>query len=261
VSGVRLSTVGKLTRKPWYGMWRFIEARFYHGREYTLQVPYGRRVLTPWFNQNGQSEFGAILQAVRSGGAFTQTPDRAYLLYQFVKQCASLPGEMAECGVYKGGSAQLIAAALSQKQASTTLHLFDTFAGVPDFAVPERDYHQAGQYADTSLEAVKQRLREYAEICVFHPGVIPDTLAEVADVQQYSLVNVDVDLQPTNLACCEWFWPRLVPGGVMIFNDYGFYPYRVSTRGTVDAFFAAHQEQPIILPTGQAVVIKMAAGK
>jgi O-methyltransferase len=255
VSSVRLSAVGKLTRKPWYGIWRFIEARFYQGREYTLQVPYGRRVLTPWFNQNGQSDFAAALRTVRSSGAFTQTPDRAYVLYQFVKQCTRLPGEMAECGVYKGGSAQLIAITLA-KQA--TLHLFDTFAGVPDFALPERDYHHPGQYADTSLEAVKQRLREYQESCIFHPGVIPDTFTEVAEVRQYSLVNVDVDLQPTNRACCEWFWPRIVPGGVMIFNDYGFYPYRISTRGTVDEFFAARQEQPIILPTGQAVVIKMA---
>jgi hypothetical protein len=103
---------------------------------------------------------------------------------------------------------------------------------------------------------VGARLSPYRDHCQLHPGFIPDTFSEVATVDQYSLVNIDVDLYPTNAACCEWFWPRMVPGGVLIFNDYGFFPYRKSTRKAVEEYFADRYEQPIVLPTGQAFIIK-----
>jgi hypothetical protein len=253
MAGSRITTIGRILRKAWYWLWRLIESRFYRGKEYTVQVPTGHRVLTPWFNENGGSQFAVALRTARSGGDFALPPDRAYVLHHFIQEAARLDGSMAECGVHQGGSAQFIAASLPR---TIDLHLFDTFEGMPDIAVPERDYHKPGDYADTSVEDVKQRLRDYLHFCKLHPGVIPDTFSEVADVRPYSLVNVDVDLYPTTLACCEWFWPRISAGGVVIFNDYGFYPYRRSTRRAVDEFFADQQDQPLVLPTGQAVVMK-----
>ena len=253
MAGFRTRKIKKAIRSAWYRLWRLIESRFYQGREYTIHVPTGRRVLTPWFDEDGGSNFAAALRTARSGGGFPLPHDRAYVLHHFVQQAAQLDGSMAECGVHQGGSAQLIAASLPR---AVDLHLFDTFAGVPDIAVLERDSHKPGDYADTSVEAVKQRLRAYLHFCKFHPGLIPDTFSEVVGVGSFSLVNVDVDLYPTTLACCEWFWPRIGSGGVMIFNDYGFYPYRNSSRRAVDEFFSDQLERPLVLPTGQAVVFK-----
>ena len=45
-------------------------------------------------------------------------------------------------------------------------------------------------------------------------------------------------------------------GGVILFDDYGFWSYRRAIRAAVDEFFATTEDKPIVLPTAQAVVIK-----
>ncbi len=242
---------------PWYWFWRMIESKIYQGREYSLQVPYGRRSYTPWFQTDETSDFARAWRSVRTTGPITATSDAAYMLYQFAQRSARLPGHMAECGVFRGGSAQLLAWAIESSEARRTrLHLFDTFTGTPDHAVPERDHDLPGYFSETSLEAVQERLRPYAEFCEYHPGLIPETFSDVSHIEPYSLVHVEVDLYQAVIDCCQWFWPRMTPGGVMMFTTYGAYPYRRATRAAVDDFFSAEADKPLVLPTAQAVVIK-----
>lgn len=256
MKGASISKMSRFLRKPWYQFWRLIEKTFYHGRAYTLSVPYGYRVLTPWFDTTSESGFAQAIGAVSASGPLVVSLDRCYILYQFARRSLLLPGHMAECGVYTGGTAHLIAWVLSSSSGSKKLHLFDTFSGMPDTAIPQRDYHSAGDFSRTSVGYVKRRLREYESLCEYHPGLMPETFSEVARVQQYSFVHVDVDIYPSVAACCDWFWQRLSLGGVMVFDDYGHYPYRNAARAAVDQFFANQWEKPIVLPTGQAVAIR-----
>jgi O-methyltransferase len=257
MSGAALPKLNMYLRIPWYKFWKLIERSLYAGRSYTLHIPFGQRVYTPWFEMNPQSEFTRVMQSVRASGPQWYPIDKCYMLYQLARRSQQLPGDMAECGVYKGETAQLLAWILASGNAEASrLHLFDTFAGMPKTCIPDRDYHKPGDFSDTSLGEVQKRLGRHASLCVFHPGVIPKTFAEVADVAQYSFVHVDVDIYPAVRDCCQWFWPRLTPGGVMVFNVYGLYPYRFAERVAVDEFFAKHIEQPIVLPTGQAIVMK-----
>jgi len=252
------SLVQLALRKPWYAFWRLVERRLYRDRSYTLQIPFGQRIFTPWFAAPEVGEFASALAATRHSGPLIVSPDRCYMLYQFCTRAARLwPAmAMAECGVYNGGTAHLLSRVLaSDGFFQGEVHLFDTFAGMPETSQPERDYHQPGDFSDTSLLKVQHRLKEFP-FCTFHVGFMPDTFAEVATIEQYAFVHVDVDIYPSVLACCNWFWPRLCPGGVMVFDDYGFYPYRHAARIAVDEFFSGCTDQPIILPTGQAIVIR-----
>jgi O-methyltransferase len=249
---VKLSRVGRMARKPWFGIWRLIEEALYVGREYTVQVPHGRRVLTPWFDE--ASEFGRIQRSVRNQGG--PSPDSNFMLHQLVRRCLRLPGDMAECGVFRGSSAKVIATTLANRKAPTRLHLFDTFEGTPAVWDPSHDYTRPGTFGDTSLEQVRRCLADHLERCAFYRGIMPDTFAEVPEGAMFSLVNVDVGLYATEKACAEFFWPRLVPGGAMLFGPYGLYPYRRATRRAVDEFFASAAEEPILLPSGQALLIK-----
>jgi hypothetical protein len=242
---------------PWYWFWNTIETKIYEGRDYCLQLPYGRRSYTPWFEMGEASDFTRAWRAVRTAGPITATSDAAFMLYQLARRSVRLPGHMADCGVFRGGSTQLLAWAIESAGADgTRLHLFDTFAGTPSDADPDRDHDLPGYFSETSLELVKERLRCYAHFCDYHPGVIPESFNDVSHIQPYSLVHVEVDLYPAVLECCKWFWPRLTPGGVMIFTTYGAYPYRRSTRAAVDDFFSGVDDKPLVLPTAQAVVIK-----
>jgi O-methyltransferase len=177
---------------------------------------------------------------------------RLYMLAQLARQAAPVPGHVAEVGVYRGGSAKLLAglAAEARKQ----VLLFDTFSGMPD-ADSASDLHRRGDFADTSLESVRAFLSDNPNVA-FHPGLFPDSAAPLAR-ETFSLVHVDVDIYPSVKACCEFFYPRLARGGVLVFDDYGFLPCPGAKRA-VDEFFASTADRPVYLPSGQCAVWRIA---
>lgn len=175
-------------------------------------------------------------------------PSRLHLLYQFALLSAERPGDAAEVGVYRGGTARLLAGALKGK----TLHLFDTFEGMPAVD-PGRDVHRSGDFSDTSAEAVRAFLAP-AGNAVLHPGFFPQTAAGLESAS-FCFVHVDVDIYRSVGDCCRFFYPRLSAGGAMLFDDYGT-PTCPGARQAVDEFFAGKPERPIYLPTGQCVVLK-----
>ena len=98
-------------------------------------------------------------------------------------------------------------------------------------------------------------LSEFADVVEIHKGWIPDTFARLDD-RTYALAHIDVDLYRSALDCCEYFYPRLTAGGVLLFDEYGFAD-AVGERDAVDEFLADKPESPIVLPTGQAIVLKL----
>ena len=70
----------------------------------------------------------------------------------------------------------------------------------------------------------------------------------------YCFVHVDADIYRSVCDCCAFFYPRLVQGGMMLFDDYGFATCP-GVRKAVDEFFADKSHKPLYLPTGQALVI------
>lgn len=180
---------------------------------------------------------------------------RCFLLYQYAQQVRSLQGDAAEVGVYRGGTARLLAKAL--EQAGCRMHLFDTFAGMPT-TDPAADLHQAGDFSATSLATVQQYLADCRNVA-YYPGLFPATAAPIEHIQ-FRLVHVDVDIYQSTWDCCAFFYPRLVAGGVLMFDDYGLATCP-GVKAAVDAFFATRPEYPVYLPTGQAVVVRLAAAE
>ena len=175
-----------------------------------------------------------------------------FTLFQLTKQATHLVGDVAEVGVYKGGTALLFLTMfeITGKQ----IHLFDTFEGMPETASQGKDFHCAGDFSDTSLPAVMDFLGNSRQVAC-HPGFFPATASSAADLS-FCFVHVDVDIFQSVLDACRYFYPRLVKGGVMVFDDYGF----ISCPGAkeaVDQFFADKPEQPLYLSSAQAVVFKI----
>jgi O-methyltransferase len=175
---------------------------------------------------------------------------RAHMLFQLARHASNLDGHFAEIGVYRGGTAKLLAHVADS--AKRELHLFDTFAGMPE--TDARDLHVAGDFADTSLAQVQRFLAGHPS-ATFHPGEFPGTSDPVTD-KRFSLVHVDVDIASSVEACCVFFYPRLVPGGVMVFDDYGFTSCPGAKLAT-DAFFADRPEPVLHLLTSQALIVKL----
>ena len=178
------------------------------------------------------------------------TPDRCHVLYTLVRQAANVPGDVWECGVYKGGTAGMFAAILNQYARDKKLHLFDTFEGMPETDA-SKDWHKSGDFSDTSLETVSKHVG-FGGICVYHKGFIPDTFRGLEN-SKIAFAHIDVDIYKSILDCLAFMWPRMAAGGFVVFDDYGF-PSCPGARLAVDEFFAGKKCFPLCLPTGQAVV-------
>lgn len=150
---------------------------------------------------------------------------RCYALWRYAEQTAALPGDILEVGVWRGGSAAVLAAALQHFAiGNKTVYLADTFSGVVK-AGPRDDYYKGGEHADTSADTVRAlfaelKLDRYQLLC----GVFPDeTAGQVPAATTFSMCHVDVDVYQSARDVVEWVWPRLSRGAIVVYDDYGFY--------------------------------------
>lgn len=136
-------------------------------------------------------------------------------IFEMLRVVKSLEGDYAECGVYRGYSAEIIARGME----GGTLWLFDSFCGHGDPGeFDKREIHPKGRYCDTSVERVLEKLplgRAYRPVV----GYIPDTFSAV-NGEKFRFVHIDVDHYEPTKAACEFFKPRMVPGGIIRFDDY-----------------------------------------
>ncbi|MGH2584662.1 MAG: TylF/MycF/NovP-related O-methyltransferase [Dehalococcoidia bacterium] len=202
------------------------------------------RTIQPW---GVDPCFRAIWEQIASRTMVDET--RCFMLYQLARHVASLPGDAAEVGVYKGGTARLIALTLP----ATSVHLFDTFAGMPSVDPAKDPFSRTGDLDDATVEMVEQYLAGCDNTHIY-PGLFPETAGAVARAS-FCFVHVDVVIYRSVLDCCRFFYDRLVPGGVLLFDDYGF-ELAAGARSAVDEFFADKPERPIYLPTGQCIVLR-----
>jgi O-methyltransferase len=86
-----------------------------------------------------------------------------------------------------------------------------------------------------------------------HKGWIPEVLAELPEAP-WSFVHVDVDLYQPTLDCLKYFFPRLVPGGVIVCDDYGSPAFPGARRAWIE--FCGDSLGYVALPTGQSVLVK-----
>ncbi len=176
--------------------------------------------------------------------------NRIAFLKQFAKSVKSLEGDVAEVGVYKGGTAWLLAKNLEDTK--KTIYIFDTFEGMPETRA-DKDWHKKGDFNDAPLEFVKKFLADRKNIEIYQ-GYFPQTSPPIVN-KKFCMVHIDVDIYQSVWDCCEFFYPRMVASGLMVFDDYGFLTCP-GAKEAVDTFFATKPEKPIYLLTGQALVIK-----
>jgi hypothetical protein len=197
------------------------------------------------------------LDVVRLVRPYTMTsPERIYALIEAVKYLTRrrIPGAIVECGVWRGGS-MMAAAKTLQAAGDTTrdLYLFDTFEGMSPptahdvdlggkaaaviLAESSRD-EQDSFWCYASLEDARRAVGTLgypSERVHFVKGKVEDTVPANAP-QQIALLRLDTDWYESTKHELEHLYPRLVPGGVLIIDDYGHWK---GSRRATDEFMAA----------------------
>jgi hypothetical protein len=146
------------------------------------------------------------------GGKTLISTDRLASIRKEVLATNHMPGDLAELGCYKGGSAKLI-----RDHSRGTLHLFDTFAGIPDDDAAEGGVHVKGEFAG-SLDDVKAVVG--TENVEYHVGAFPTGREPDA---RFRFAHVDLDTYQSTAAALAYLVPRMVPGGVILLDDFGWH--------------------------------------
>jgi hypothetical protein len=181
---------------------------------------------------------------------------RMWILTSVAGQTSRLSGNVAEFGVYRAGCARMILGTVGTAP-DARYHLFDTFAGIPDseLTTGERAQGYVGKLGNTSVDYVRERLAPWRDQLVFHVGDVFETIPE-ADTGDLSLVHMDLNASaPTRLAL-EYAYERLVPGGIIVFDDYGHGEVN-DQRAVIDEICGPLPENLIVLPSRQALLIRL----
>jgi hypothetical protein len=210
----------------------------------------------------------AIAETLRKVRPYTMTSEeRITALCSAVRHVArnAVPGDIVECGVWRGGSMMAAALTLLQEHdAGRTLHLFDTFAGMTqpgefDIAADGRSAAALLREADPAdegpqsiwcrapLEGVRAAMAgtgyDMARVR-FVAGPVEKTLPGEAP-ERIALLRLDTDWYESTRHELESLYPRLVAGGVLMIDDYGHWR---GARKAVDEYFSARGIAIDLLP-------------
>ncbi len=179
--------------------------------------------------------------------------DRRWMMYQLLRMCARVPGDTAECGVFKGAGSYLIAHMNQMHRLGRTHLIFDSFEGLSEPEDIDGAHWSTGDlsFSKTELEANLIAFESDLEI---YSGWIPDTFANLGE-RTYAFVHIDVDLYAPTLASIEYFYPRLNAGGVLLCDDYGLTTCPGATQA-MDEFFADKPEKCLAPSGGSGFIIK-----
>jgi len=201
--------------------------------------------------------FGEIADRVIRDGRTYLNVDRLYTIWQAVESLPPSARAVAEVGVYRGGSAWLMADALRRSGREMPFYVCDTFQGHVEVDDSVDGVHRPGvQFTRVKAEKVAKYLREFPFIRM-QVGDIRETAPAFAGESAFGLVHLDVDVYPITRFCLDFFGPRVVPGGMMVMDDYGTTTCE-GVKRAVDEFTASNPGFRVMhLLTGQAVVTRL----
>ncbi len=187
---------------------------------------------------------------------------RHYTLNHLLKNTPVGSGDICELGCWRGLSAYQIATRHRSAGSKATFHIFDSFEGLSAFEkedIPvggEKRLEERRKQFACDLETVRENLKEFSFI-QYYKGWIPQRFLDVKD-KKFSFVHIDVDMYQPISDSFRFFYPKLVPQGIMVFDDYGYTQFPGAKKAVDECLKEFHQPFFVPLPSGQAFLIKNA---
>jgi O-methyltransferase len=164
-------------------------------------------------------------------------------------------GDFVECGVNRGGLARTIIDYVDFAQLDKRFWLLDTFEGLPEHLISKEERRLGilpGGYAPC-YDAVVETFRTVPGIRIVK-GIVPDTLPRVT-ARKICYLSLDMNNAAPEIAAAEHFWDRLVSGGIIVLDDYG-WAKQINQKLAFDRFADSRGVRVLSLPTGQGLIIK-----
>lgn len=209
-----------------------------------------------------EPEFRALYESCKTETLTSIERMHAFWTAVHYVEAAGITGDIVECGVWRGGSMTLAAKTLAAMgQTTRDLWLYDTFEGMtaptaadiqtmsgrtakdvlasahktetdPFWAIAQRNIVERNMAA-TGYPA--QRLR-------FVQGLVEETIPAQAP-ESIAILRLDTDWYESTRHELIHMWPRLIGGGVLIVDDYGYWQ---GARRAVDEYFSTLAQPPFL---------------
>jgi hypothetical protein len=203
----------------------------------------------------GYSE--ALRRLGDAGVRVTMPPDRLEALAGAWWQARDVPGDVIECGSYRGATALFLALLGHLHNLRQTTLMVDTFAGSPSGCGYDAA-RSAGEFAPPAgqVEVIRRQAADLGilERIELHQGLFADAFRRLEDrALRFSFVHVDANLYQSTREACAFTVPRTGPGGVVVFDDYNGV-CDLGARLAIDRYFAGRGHRPLSLAGSSAYV-------
>lgn len=182
---------------------------------------------------------------------------RVHVICWAATHAAKLDGDFVECGVNTGIYSLAACRYINFNKLDKDFWLFDTFAGVPEthMSPEERSTEvekSAARYSEC-YDLVRNNFAPYPRAHLVR-GTVPETLTSVP-IDRVAYLSIDMNIVLPERAAIEYFWPKLVPGGIVVLDDYGWLPH-VAQKRALDDFATSVGTEIMVCPTGQGILLK-----
>jgi hypothetical protein len=178
-------------------------------------------------------------------------PANINVLLALLNEVEDLEGDLAECGVYRGGTLVPTGIYLKQRGLTKVVYGFDSFRGFDGSVDSEialggapNDDKRRGGFGDTSFDYVAAKVRRFGLEC--HVKIVEGYLVNTLEYysrERFCFVHLDVDIYESYKLGLEFFYPRMVSGGVILLDEYNDPPWPGCNKA-VDEFLSDKPEKP-----------------
>lgn len=177
---------------------------------------------------------------------------RRFAIQQLLRLTSNIPGDTAECGVFKGCGSYIILQSNIKSTFSRVHHIFDSFEGLSKPSIKDGNYWTENELS-VGENFVIRNLAEFSDFKLYK-GWIPNRFQDIKSYG-FSFVHVDVDLYEPTKESVNFFYDKINIGGIFVCDDYGFLTCPGATAA-IDEFLFSRPEKMVSLPGGGGFFIK-----
>lgn len=157
-------------------------------------------------------------------------------------------GDLVECGCGRGQNARVLVDYLKLGNSTKEFYLYDMFNHSGETAHQQQSFHSPELFGE-----VQQRFADVPNVHVIQ-GRVPDILKERSP-EKIAYLHIDMNNVDAEMGALEMLFDRVVPGAIVILDDYGWQGFR-DQKLAEDPWLAAKGYRVLELPTGQGLVLK-----
>ena len=162
---------------------------------------------------------------------------------------------LVEVGVADGLTLHYALNALTNIGVEFKAYLYDTWGKVE--LVNPSTKGMTSQYEYLEIDTTQKNLAMYEKDLIFKQGFIPDTFTGEEEPDSIVWLHIDLNSSAPTLDTLNYYWDRLEPGGIVLFDDYA-QPAYVDTKKVVDKWLLGRVDGIILqMPTSQALIFKI----